>query len=541
MRKKLFLSTLGLLLICMAGIAQTKIVDRPQFVTANTDAFEISKLELRNSETVLYCDGYGKPNDKISLSTKSYMKGKSGKIYKFIRSEGFEMDTQNFMPASGTISFKLYMEPLDMNETSFDFMEGEDSNQFQILGIKTNKVKSTAPIHCLIKGEVIGRPQSSRLRLLRQGNDGPTSSIYIPIRNGKFEYELNCNNQEAYELNFYKEYSQSLTFFSEQGTVFCKLFPEDQYYKDIAEGGVLNRKYNQYKATKDSLFQINAILGKIAKLNNENKYFTAKYISCNIQLKESKNQQIKDSLLNIFSKMKEDEFLSPETIALEKELKKKQDEAREWELKYIREHVSIVSLSLLEKRMSQAVEALRVDIADIKEVIPKCSEMYYSIYAKKYPNHPYTEQIKNKLNGLSLKVGSSYIDFTTPDFNGKPVRLSEQIKGKMALIDLWASWCLPCRRSSISMIPVYEAYKDKGFTIVGIARENELAIGMAAAKKDKYPWLNLIELKDKGRIWEKYNIQSVAGGTFLVDKNGIILAINPTDEEVKTILDKLLN
>ena len=144
------------------------------------------------------------------------------------------------------------------------------------------------------------------------------------------------------------------------------------------------------------------------------------------------------------------------------------------------------------------------------------------------------------MKGLSLKVGGLYIDFTAPDFNGKPVKLSEQIKGKVALIDLWASWCAPCRRISKTMIPVYEAYKDKGFTIVGIARENELAIGMAAAKKDKYPWLNLIELKDKGRIWEKYNIQLVAGGTFLVDKKGIILAINPTDEEVKTILDKLL-
>jgi len=341
MRKKHFLSTLGLLLICMAGIAQTKIVDRPLFVTANTNILEISKLELRNSETVLYCDGFEKPNNWFTLNSKSYLKGKSGKIYKFIRSEGFEIDKQNFMPASGNISFKLYMQPLDINETSFDFIGGEDSNQFQILGIKTYKIKSTAAIHCIIKGEVIGRPQSSRLVLLKQGDTSTTSGIYIPIRNGKFEYELNCDNQEVYELNFYKEYSQSLTFFSEQGTVFCKLYPEDQYYKDIAEGGVLNRKYNQYKATKDSLFQINVILEKIGKLTRENKYYSVKYISLERQIKEIKNQHIKDSLQNIFSKMKEDEFLSPETMALEKALTGKYNQARKWELKYIKEHVSI--------------------------------------------------------------------------------------------------------------------------------------------------------------------------------------------------------
>jgi len=335
-------------------------------------------------------------------------------------------------------------------------------------------------------------------------------------------------------LNFYKEYSQSLTFFSEPGIVSCKLFPEDQYYKNIAEGGVLNRKYNQYKATKDSLFQINTILEKIGKLTRENKYYSDQCISLDKHLKESKDQHVKDSLQILFSNMKEEEFLSHEAIALEKERKKKQGQARIWNLKYIREHVSIVSYSLLVEKTS---EALTHNI----EVIPECSELFYSIYAKRYPNYPYTEQMKNKLKGLSLKVGGSYVDFTAPDFNGNPIKLSEQIKGRVALIDLWASWCLPCRRTSKSMIPVYEAFKDKGFTIVGIARESEFAIGMAAAKKDKYPWINLIELKDIGRIWEKYNMGEVAGGTFLVDKNGIILAIDPTDKEVNTILDKLLN
>jgi len=90
------------------------------------------------------------------------------------------------------------------------------------------------------------------------------------------------------------------------------------------------------------------------------------------------------------------------------------------------------------------------------------------------------------------------------------------------------------------MIPVYEAYKNKGFIIVGVAREENIADGVNAAKKDKYPWLNLIELKDKGKIWEKYGVGNGGGSTFLVDKNGVILAISPTDEEVKTFLDKLL-
>lgn len=137
-------------------------------------------------------------------------------------------------------------------------------------------------------------------------------------------------------------------------------------------------------------------------------------------------------------------------------------------------------------------------------------------------------------------MGGRYIDFTAPDFNGKSIKLSEQIQGKVALIDLWASWCGPCRRKAKSMIPVYEAYKNKGFTIVGVAREENLSDGVNAAKMDKYSWLNLIELNDKEKIWAKYGVDNSGGSTLLVDKNGIILAIDPTDKEVTAILDKLL-
>ena len=105
---------------------------------------------------------------------------------------------------------------------------------------------------------------------------------------------------------------------------------------------------------------------------------------------------------------------------------------------------------------------------------------------------------------MNVKVGGSYIDFTAPDLEGNMVKLSDQIKGKVALIDLWASWCGPCRRLSSSMIPVYETFKDKGFTVVGIARENNNTDAMKKAiEQDKYPWLNLVELNDKGNIWEE--------------------------------------
>ena len=91
------------------------------------------------------------------------------------------------------------------------------------------------------------------------------------------------------------------------------------------------------------------------------------------------------------------------------------------------------------------------------------------------------------------------------------------------------------------LIPIYEKYKDRGFTVIGVAREQNSDIRMREAiRKDGYPWLNLIELNDVQQIWSKYRIPNAAGGTFLVNAQGIILAVKPTAEEVERILQKEL-
>ena len=206
-----------------------------------------------------------------------------------------------------------------------------------------------------------------------------------------------------------------------------------------------------------------------------------------------------------------------------------------WENEYIMSHVDIFSYSLLISNLQQySYRSNIIDIGFIKLIFPT--------FQKKYPLHPYTVKMQGIFDKMNtIKVGNPYIDFSASTVDGKIIKISDKIKGKVALIDLWATWCGPCRVFSKSMIPIYEKYKEKGFTVVGVAREVKNADAfLSVIAKDKYPWLNLIEIDDKNGIWKMYNIDWSAGSTYLIDSKGIIIAINATAEEVEKILKEIL-
>lgn len=135
-----------------------------------------------------------------------------------------------------------------------------------------------------------------------------------------------------------------------------------------------------------------------------------------------------------------------------------------------------------------------------------------------------------------------FVDFSAPTIEGTIVTASDIVTGKVALLDMWASWCGPCRVTSKSYIPIYEKYKDKGFVILGVANEFKNTNAFEKAiEKDRYPWLNLIEMDNKNRIWNKYNISNSGGSTFLVNSKGVIVAVNPDAEALDKLLEELLN
>ena len=172
-------------------------------------------------------------------------------------------------------------------------------------------------------------------------------------------------------------------------------------------------------------------------------------------------------------------------------------------------------------------------------------EPYLTLYHDKlinyYPGHPIHEQIATAETAYRLQPGKPYIDYTVRNTDDQLVPISTLTKGKVALIDLWASWCGPCRRHSIAMIPVYEKYKDKGFTVIAIARERNRQAMENAAKKDGYPWQSLLELNDENGVWRKNGAGNAGGAMYLIDRDGTILSTSTDAEELESIIKKALN
>ena len=167
--------------------------------------------------------------------------------------------------------------------------------------------------------------------------------------------------------------------------------------------------------------------------------------------------------------------------------------------------------------------------------------LYHDTLINCYTGHPVHDQIATAEAAYLLQPGKPYIDYNVRNTDGKLVPISTLIQGNLVLIDLWASWCGPCRRHSIAMIPIYERYKDKGFSVVAIARERNRQAMENAEKKDGYPWTSLLELNDENQVWRKNGADNAGGAMFLIDRDGTILSTSTDAAELEPLIKKALN
>lgn len=149
-------------------------------------------------------------------------------------------------------------------------------------------------------------------------------------------------------------------------------------------------------------------------------------------------------------------------------------------------------------------------------------------------------QFKEEVDKLrKLAIGQPAPEFEGYTPNNKTVKLSDY-KGKYTLIDFWASWCVPCRKENPNLVRIYNTYKDKGFTILGVSLDNNPGSWMRAIEDDQLPWTNISDLKAwTSNLIIDYRIKAIPSSV-LVDPKGIIIAKNLRSSELNAFLSGIL-
>lgn len=138
-----------------------------------------------------------------------------------------------------------------------------------------------------------------------------------------------------------------------------------------------------------------------------------------------------------------------------------------------------------------------------------------------------------------VTVGAMAPEISLPDTKDSLINLSS-FKGKVVLIDFWASWCGPCRRSNPGIVNLYNKYKAKGFEVFGVSIDSKKRDWVHAIANDK---INYAQVNDHNGwnsvIVEKYGINQIPT-SFLLDKTGKIIAIDPDEKQLENKIQKLL-
>jgi len=141
----------------------------------------------------------------------------------------------------------------------------------------------------------------------------------------------------------------------------------------------------------------------------------------------------------------------------------------------------------------------------------------------------------------TTSVGKQFTDVKGFDLNGKAASLSDYAgKGKVVLVDFWASWCGPCRQSMPDLVKTYQKYKDKGFEIVGISLDADKDAWKKATESLQITWPQFSNLKG----WQEdcaaaYGVNAIPH-SILIDKAGKIIERNLPEGELNIKLDELL-
>jgi len=151
-------------------------------------------------------------------------------------------------------------------------------------------------------------------------------------------------------------------------------------------------------------------------------------------------------------------------------------------------------------------------------------------WKKIQPDHPWVKQLCKESNpsNLPVLIGDVFLNLKLPMLTKDTIALKSLLGNKLTIIDLWASWCAPCRKENREvLVPIWNEYHDKGVQIIAYGLESDKSTWKAAAELDGADrWFQASDLLgDSSPFLRKIRIQSIPAN-FILDDKGVVIAKN---------------
>jgi len=160
---------------------------------------------------------------------------------------------------------------------------------------------------------------------------------------------------------------------------------------------------------------------------------------------------------------------------------------------------------------------------------------------KAYPDNTYVRQYHDQVEmERKTGIGKPAPDISLPGVDGNNLSLSS-LKGKVVLLDFWASWCGPCRKENPNVVNIYNRYHDKGFDVFSVSLDKDKASWLKGISADNLSWPNHVsDLKYwKSEGAAAYGVTSIPYSV-LIDRNGIIVAKKLRGQDLEKKVAELL-
>ncbi len=188
------------------------------------------------------------------------------------------------------------------------------------------------------------------------------------------------------------------------------------------------------------------------------------------------------------------------------------EEAKGYELDYVKNNPNAVVSALIIYRI---LTTKAKPIAEVKDL--------YEALSPEIKSSSTGVKIKETLDKeTSTSIGARAPNFSAPSPEGEELALND-VLGKVTIVDFWAAWCKPCRAENPNVVRVYNKYKDKGLSILGVSLDRNENDWKKAIEDDGLTWHHVSNVQYFDEIAKLYNVDAIPA-TFILDENGIIVA-----------------